>query len=423
MYLLITLISLLVAAGSIVYAFVSNRLARRDADAQMAEADRNFNLLEEKLKNMMAGMENDLENKIKISAFESLQSTSSQLRAANIEQIESVLQPLRTKIDDFHSSLSQANMNAIASQRSLNDSVERLMQLNMTISRETRSLTAALKGNSKAQGEWGETVLVRLLEDAGLVKGINFECQMTKDDSWMTIKNSSGAMLRPDVVVYLPEGNKLIIDSKVPLKAYLEYCEATDKEMERAAISRHVAAVKSTISQLASKEYHNYMKGAADYVVMFIPNEGAYLAALRFDPSVAEFASNKRVILASSAHLMSIVQLTAQMWRNYNQKKNTEDIAKLGGLLYDRVVAFTKDMTDIEVNLARASKAYANAFAKLTTGAQSVVARAERLRELGVKATNKIPSAFTENSDENPTTDQTVSESSSEPFQYTILDE
>lgn len=388
MELTITVISLFIAIASVTFTFIMMSRTQK-------EREKNSIYLEERLTELARSLNKEMETRVKLSAHESLQATSSSLRETNLEQINAILEPLKVKIDEFHRSVSISNTQSAASRKSLNDSMERLMKMNMSIGEEARNLAMALKGNSKVQGEWGETVLTGLLEEAGLTKGIHFDCQLTKDETGSTLINETGNRLRPDVIVRLPEGNSIIIDSKVPLKAYLEYCEATTPGEEATALHRHIAAVKRTIDRLASKEYHRILKSSADYVIMFIPNDGAYIAALRSDSDLAGYAFDKKVILASSPHLLSIIQLTARMWRQHKQETNAAEIARLGGLLYDKMAAFTKDMEGIENHLSQAMNSYRNAFSKLAEGRQSIVARAERLRSMGVKTNTRIPSSFT----------------------------
>lgn len=402
---LILAISLIVTFASVVILFrtVSGRKAENEAirDSVMMELQQNIDRLQ-----------NNLEMQIKLTAGDSLGGATRSLKEANMEQINAILSPLKEKIDNFNRSLTIANTQAASSRKSLDDHVERLMRLNMTISNDARSLAEALKGNNKVQGEWGETVLTGLLENAGLKEGIHFFTQLTKDESGHALTSENGRTQRPDVVVILPGGNRIVIDSKVSLKSYLEMCDAEDLNEKEEARRRHLAAIRRHIDKLSEKKYHKTVADSADYVIMFVPNEGAFISAIEADRNLSVYAMEKNIIIASSCHLLSMLSLTARVWRKEDQDRNAAEIARLGGLLYDKVASFCNDMANIEKYINMASGAYRNAFGKLVEGRQSVVARAERLRQMGVKCTSRIPASMTSEMTES---EPVISEEVSEP--------
>ncbi|MBD5204538.1 MAG: DNA recombination protein RmuC [Bacteroidales bacterium] len=322
-----------------------------------------------------------------------LKDQSDSLRDANTQQLNAMLDPLRNQIAEFRKAVNDSYVNENASRRSLADQIERLMQLNVSIGEEARSLSSALKGDSKVQGDWGEMVLETLLESAGMKRDIHYLVQAASDDSGIAFRDTdTGKGLRPDVLVKLPENRILIIDSKVSLSAYIDWHKAPDKETKASAARRHLLSVRRHIDELAAKKYQNISAKSADQVLMFIPNEGAWSLAFSLDDNLWKYAFERKVTVISPAHLFSVMQLVSQMWRQENQNRNAQEIARLGGLLYDRFVKFTSDFSAIEQSLQRAHKAYEECRRDLASGSQSLVARAERLRELGARTSRTLSS-------------------------------
>lgn len=328
-------------------------------------------------------------------ANESLNSHLKEIRATNRHEMDAILNPLRQKIDDFYEAVSKTYVSENASRQSLSDQIERLMKLNATIGTEARNLTSALKGDTRFQGRWGEIILETILENAGLKRDVNFFTQLTKDDSGRTLKDEAENGLRPDVVILLPGNHKLVVDSKVSLNAYVDYTGASDDSDKAEAAKAHVRSVRHHVDELHQKCYQKYIGNAVDHVLMFMPNEGAYLAAIDIDPGLWDYAFRKKVVIVSPAHIMSVVQLIAQLWQQERQNRNALKIAELGGLLHDKFVAFSDEMSKIETELTRAQKAYNVCFNHLTSGNTSLVARAGRLRDLGAAAKKDLSNKLT----------------------------
>ena len=223
-----------------------------------------------------------------------LSAQQERMRAESRREIDSLLSPLREKLAEFSKAVSDAHMTDNASRRSLSEQIDRLIRLNNTIGEETRSLTSALKGDSKVQGDWGEMILETLLESAGMKKDVTFFVQPARNDSGVTLKDDEGNRQRPDVLVKLPDEHSMIIDSKVSLTAYVRLCEASTPEEERLAARDHVRSVRKHVDELGSKQYQKHWSGAADHTLMFIPNEGAYFAATRQDPELWKYAYDMR---------------------------------------------------------------------------------------------------------------------------------
>lgn len=364
-----------------------------------AREDRLESLIEKVTDEKLSKIRELLAMQIKLDAADSFAEISSRERLLNIRQIDSILSPLKENIENFRRATADADIRSEASGRSMQHQISELMEMNRRLAEESRRLSQALKGDSKVQGDWGETVLARLLEDSGLTEGTHFRLQATVDSAGNALKSEDGKALRPDALVNLPGGKTVIIDSKVSLRDYLSYCGADSREEAEEASKRHLSAVKRHIDTLASREYHKNILRSFDMVIMFIPNEGAFLAAVRTWPEIINYASSKGIVLASSAHLVSLLQIIASQWRDRNRDDNAAEIARLGGLLYDKVVAFATEIDNVGRNIDRAADSLKNARDKLIDGRQSVMARAQRLRRLGARTSAKLPSSFTENLD------------------------
>ncbi len=325
-------------------------------------------------------------------ASQALRKQNDDLREANTRQINELLTPLRTKLEEFSRSVTECYVRENATRQSLSDQLTRLMDLNRTIGEEARALTSALKGDSKVQGDWGEMVLETLLESAGLVKDINFFVQVTKDDTGRVLTDDEGNRQRPDVVVLLPDDHKLVIDSKVSLTAYAQYCDAKDDAAREAAGKRLVRSVKNHIDELSAKRYQERIPNAAEHVLMFMPVEGAYFTAMHLDPELWKYAYDRRVVIVSPTHIFSVMQILAQLWRQDKQNRNAEEIARLGGLLYDRIAGFVAEFENIDKALNQARKAYDKSLRGMTSGSTSIIRTAERLRDLGARTKKRISS-------------------------------
>ncbi len=323
-------------------------------------------------------------------AEEILKKQSAALKTENTELIANALNPVKTKLEEFSKTITDSYVKETADRKSLSDQIERLMQLNSDIGKEARNLTTALKGDSKIQGDWGEMVLETLLENAGMVKGKNYFTQVTRDDADQTIKDESGKQLRPDVVVALPDNHKMVIDSKVSLTAYSDYMSASTDDEKKEIGKRHIRSVKSHINELGDKKYQKYIKDSADHVLMFIPNEGAYYLAMQLEPDLWKYAYDQKVVMVSPTHLFSVMQIVAQLWQQDRQNKYAMEIAKAGGELYDKFVDYYNDMTKVEKSLNDVVKNFEKCH-KDVENRVGLTAKANKLKELGAKATKNLP--------------------------------
>ncbi len=337
----------------------------------------------------------EAKNQFKAVASDIFSAHSEKLKASNSAQMSEILNPLKEEIKDFKKKVDDTFLNSSKERSVLGEQMRQLMDLNKTIGKEARELTEALSGNTKIQGDWGELILQTILDKSGLVEGENYFVQLTKNEDGEQIKNERNERLRPDVVVSLPDKKSIVIDSKVSLTAYLNYVNA-DNEADRTKYGKaHVLSVRSHLKELDSKNYQDYVgidkDGRIDYVLMFIPNEHAYMAAMSLDPNLWMEAYEKRVVIISPAHVISTLRLIAQLWTRDKQTKNALLIAEEGGKLYDKFVGFIDDMQSIGDSLNKASEAHQNALNKLKDGRGNIMTKVQKLQELGAKASKSLP--------------------------------
>lgn len=355
--------------------------------------------LKEKIGNVEAfnnSVREETKAQFKSLAADIFSSQSEKFKEANETRLSEILNPLKEDIKDFKRRVDDTYMNSSKERTLLGEQMKRLMELNMSIGKEARDLTEALSGNTKVQGDWGEMVLETILVKSGLVEGENYFVQRTKNDDGTQIKNDDNGRLRPDVVVALPDKKCIVIDSKVSLTAYVNYVNA-DNENDRQRFGKaHLLSVRSHLKELETKRYQDFVgvgnDDRIDYVLMFIPNEHAYMAAMTLDNNLWMEAYEKRVVIISPAHVISTLRLIAQLWTRDKQTKNALKIAEEGGKLYDKFVGFVNDMQTVEQSLGKASEAYASAMSKLHTGRGCIVSKVENLKKLGAKTSKTLPS-------------------------------
>lgn len=312
-------------------------------------------------------------------------------KKSNEERLGEILAPFKANLESLQKKIDDCYTGEVSEVKSLRDSLKQLTELNTTISREARELTDALRGNSKVQGDWGEMILRQILEKSGLEEGVNFTMQATHNADGSKIVGEESNLLRPDVVFHLPEGKHIVIDSKVSLTAYVNYVNAANQQESEAALAAHLASVNAHIKELTSKQYQRYVKDAADFVMMFIPNEGAYMAAMNADTGLWERAYQQQVVILSPTHLISVLKLMYQLWTRDKQTKNALAIAEETGKLYDKLCGFVKDLQDVGSSLSKAQEKYEDAFGKLSTGKGNLLKRAEDIKALGIKTAKQLP--------------------------------
>jgi len=303
----------------------------------------------------------------------------------NALSLDALLKPLQTKLTEFKEQVSTSYANESRERFALKNEIERLSALNIKMSDETRSLTQALKGDSKVQGNWGELVLESILESSGLRKGEEYLVQ----DSHTQV---DGSRLQPDIVVRLPEGRHLVVDSKVSITAYARHAESVDADTAQIELNAHIQSLRQHIQGLSSKNYSSlYGVGSVDFVLMFIPIEPAFLLALKSAPNLYQEALAKNIVLVCPSTLMATLRTVAHLWRQDHQNKNALEIARQCGALYDKFVGFVDDMEKLGQRIDQAQTSYHDAFNKLKTGKGNLIRTAEKVRELGVKPSKTLP--------------------------------
>lgn len=306
-------------------------------------------------------------------ANEILGEQSQQFKKTNKEEIDTLLKPFRDNISEFRKRFEDIHASETEKHGELKAELKNLMDLNQKITAETTNLTNALKGNSKVQGDWGETSLATILDNSSLTRGIHYETQYN-------VKDAEGHNLRPDVVVNLPEGKHIIIDSKVSLTAYVNYSSAESEAERQAAMKAHLASVRQHVKELSAKEYQTLMK-SPDFVVMFIPTEPAFLEAMKNDPTLWSDAYEKKIIISSPTNLFALLKMVADMWKYNDQEKNTKVIAQLATKVYEQAVRLTDSFEEVGSALGKAQKSYDDLHKRLCTGNDNFVRLGERLRK------------------------------------------
>ncbi len=311
----------------------------------------------------------------------------SQQRRFNEEQknvLGLVLEPFKQQIADFKTKVESAHEDSLKNKSSFDEQFKNLLDLNQALSKDAEDLSAALKGNKKIQGNWGEFQLERILEISGLQKGINYVTQET-------FRNDDNRMLRPDVIIKLPNDRNVIVDSKVSLNDYVNYVNCDDENMRQVYLQRHIQCVKKHIDELACKDYQKLIKNnMLDYVVIFIPVESAYVEAVRADNSLYDYAYKKNIAITTPSSLLPILRTIENLWQIENQNRNVAEIANIGGSLYDKIVGFVEDMEHIDKSIESARKNYDLAMKKLSTGKGNALSLAGKLKEKGAKVTKNL---------------------------------
>jgi DNA recombination protein RmuC len=321
-----------------------------------------------------------------------LDEKSEKFTKLNKENLANILNPLGDNIELFKKKIQEVYDTEAKERFSLGKEVARLVELNQKISEEANNLTNALKGNSKIQGDWGQMILENILEQSGLVKGVGYSVQeFLKDDDGNYLKNEEGNKMQPDVIINYPDNRKVIIDSKVSLTAYTRYNESTDENDRKIALDEHLRSVKKHIDELSRKNYADFAP-SLDFVMMFVPNEPAFLLALKRDNELWSYAYNKRVLLISPTNLIAILKMIADLWKRELQNRNAQEIADRGAALYEKFANFVENFSDIGTTLDRAKKSYNTAFNQLTQGRGNLIRQAEMLKELGIKTKKSLPS-------------------------------
>lgn len=325
-----------------------------------------------------------LAEQFKVLAEEVMGRHGDAFKAQNREQLDALLVPLREQLQAFQGSLQASHVETAKERERLAEQVRHLVASSATMSEETRNLTQALKGDSRAQGAWGEMVLGRILELSGLRRGTEYVIQESHTAE-------GGARLRPDVVVNLPDDKRIVIDSKVSLTAFTALVGEGDPDLRAVHLARHVASMRAHVKELSRKEYPRAAGSDLDFVIMFVPIEGALSAALDGDPGLAGFAAENGVTLGTPTTLMIALRTVASVWQVERRNRNAEAIAERAGKLYDKLAGFVTDMRTLGNQIERVRGTFDGAMGKLSSGTGNVLRQAEMLRALGARTGKALP--------------------------------
>jgi DNA recombination protein RmuC len=383
---------------------------RRSVEAVEAERQRALKAAEEERERIVqaAGEEHkrqleESELRFKNLAGEILGSTQRTFKEQQEARLTEILTPLRENIEQFKRTVTESYSQEARERFSLQERIKELIELNQNIGREAKELSVALRGETKTQGDWGEMILETILEKSGMQRDREFTVQATRNPDGTLIRNEDGSPLRPDVIVNYPDGRCVVIDSKVSLTAYVNYVNADNPDDQERYAQQHIRSVRDHIAELRDKKYQDYVgSGKTDFVMMFIPNEGAYIAAMQIEPTLWQEAYDHRVLIISPTHLISVLKLISQLWNHDRQTRNAIEIATESGKMYDKFVGFAEDMLAIEKALTQARTAYDKAFSKLSTGSGNLTNRAEKLRRMGAKAAKQIPAQLRDKQSDEP---------------------
>ena len=359
-----------------------------DLKSELSAKEERIKILNEKIKEAQETKEETeerLTKEFENLAHKILDLNSEKFKKQNKEQIDTLLSPLSEQIEKFKKKVEDTNEKGVERNAMLMQKIISLESLNNKLSQDALNLANALKGDSKTQGDWGESRLELLLEKSGLTNGVHFSKQAA-------YKDDEGKLKKPDFIINLPENKHLIIDSKVSLTAYVEYYNAEDEITEQQAIKRHLDSIKRHYMELSDKDYPNlYGINTPDHVLMFVPNEPALMLALNEDKNLYLNALEKNIVLVSASTLLATLSTVASIWKQEDQKRNALEIAKEGGLLFDKFEGFVQDLIKVGKSIKSSKDSYEDAMSKLTEGRGNIIKKIENLKDLGAKTKKSLP--------------------------------
>ncbi|MDP2723369.1 MAG: DNA recombination protein RmuC [Bacteroidales bacterium] len=349
--------------------------------------------LEEEKKNLEALQERsriEFENV----AHRILKQQTADFNVSSQKGLQDLLTPLRERIQDFEKKVDLTYEKGLRDQSDLRAEFKKIYELSVTLDKDAKNLTNALKSDSKKQGNWGEIILERVLERSGLTKDQEYYLQFSS-------KNDQGAVMRPDVVIRLPEDKHLVIDSKVSLTAYTEYVSSDDDHLRNKKLKEHLDSIRRHVKELSEKRYDQLLGiNSPDFVLMFMPVEPAFAVAVQTDHELFNYAWQQRVVIVSPTTLLATLRTVSSIWKYEKQNQNALEIAERGGKLYDKFESFVKDLESIGQNIEKADKAYRDAHKKLTSGSGNLIRQVEQLKIMGVTTKKSLPEIYTSDTDE-----------------------
>lgn len=348
--------------------------------------------LAEKLENQKAEIEalqKRLTTEFENIATKILKERSDEFSASNHKNLSEILNPLKERIQSFEKKVDETYDKELRDKISLKEEVKKLSELNAKVSEDANNLTKALKGDVKKQGNWGEVILERVLERSGLTKGQEYEREEV-------VEGNDANVQRPDVIIHLPDNKHIIIDSKVSLVAYERLMSAETDEQRASFQKEHVNSLRNHVKLLSEKNYQNAQNlNTPDFVLMFLPIEASFSVAVQGDSDIFAYAWERKIVIVSPTTLLATLRTISSIWKQENQTKNAQEIARLSGALYDKFIGFAEDMAKIKANIDRTSNAYDDAMKKMKDGSGNIIRTAEKIKELGAKTGNKsLPAGF-----------------------------
>lgn len=372
---------------------------RENARQKLSDALTHAEEMREEMRKQQEAKNRLVQEEIHNMATQMLKESKSELNKENRERLDDLLTPLRERMEAFQKAVSDNSKEGVQNKteiktafeeamKKLHDEQERtvreLKEQTERIGNDAASLTQALKGDSKTQGDWGEMILDKTLEDCGLIKDEQYLLQQT-------YKDENGNIFRPDAVIQFPNSETAVIDSKVSLTAYQEAVRAEDPAERDRWLREHVQSVKAHINELADKNYDRLVPNCIGYVMMFIPYESGYSAAIKTDPSLLQYAYKRHIIMLSPSNLLMALQLIHTMWQNFRMNKNVEEILRQSNDLYDKFVTFAETFVKIETDIQRIQKDFDTAKGQLNEGKGNIVRRLDNLKTLGITPKKHIP--------------------------------
>tara|TARA_B100000029_G_scaffold317774_1_gene310189 strand:- start:1426 stop:2640 length:1215 start_codon:yes stop_codon:yes gene_type:complete len=399
MFEIAIILILLIGSAWLVSIVLKKEKSLGDLKAEISEKNEKISTLEESLdKEKKRINEQSEQNKIQFEnlANEILEKKSEKFVELNKTNIDQILNPLGKKIEEFEKSVQEKYEKEIEGRTSLSKEIEQLKGLNQKISEDAINLTNALKGDSKTRGNWGELQLEVLLENSGLEKDVHFEMRPTFD-------SKNGKKTQPDCIVKLPDGKQYVIDSKVSLVAYEKYVNTEDGKEKEKFLKEHIQSIKKHINDLSSKDYTSiYSIDSIDYVFMYVPIQPAWSIATLSDRDLSTIALDKDILLVDGTHLLLLMKVISWMWIQDKQSKNTEEIARQGGALYDKFCNFVEDLQGVGKSIEQANTKYEKAWGKLHEGRGSLTRKTQQLKELGAKTKKALPKELLDDAEVNP---------------------
>jgi len=369
------------------------RSKSNDLSTRIAKAGVEYKNLQEKLetqKTELKEIQKKFTTEFENIANKILKQNSLEFTTANQKNIGEILNPLKEKILTFEKKVEDTYQKGLKDQTDLKAELKKLHELNFKISEEASNLTKALKADTKKQGNWGEIILERVLERSGLTKGQEYETQLST-------RNEQGDIIRPDVIVNLPDNKHIIIDSKVSLLAYEAYINEENQQEKEKYLKQHIDSIKNHVKGLSEKNYQNAsLFDTPDFVLLFMPIESAFSITIQSDPDLFNFAWEKKIVIVSPTTLLATLRTVASIWKHEKQTQNALEIARQGGALYDKFEGLLTDLEKIGTQLNTVQKTYDDAHKKLTSGRGNLITQVEKIKKLGAKASKSLPAKYIE---------------------------